>query len=516
MLDKKKIFKNIFSNWMSFAVNVVISFFLAPFIVHSLGNIYYGIWIILMQFTGYLYIMDFGVRESIIRYVSKYEAKKDKTDLNEVLSSGLILYSAIGFASLIIAIVLSIVFPYVFSTSSGDLTTIRIAVVLSGITIMQFLAFNVYMGVLFGLQRYDISNIIAISAALIRLPLILYFLSEGYGLVALASIQLFVGLGSSIFIYIYAHKLLEKHGMPFKFVQKPFKERFPIFKKLYHYSVFVLINNLGQKAIFSTDALIIGIFLSAPFVTFYAIGATLVTYLRKFILRSNSVLNPVASELEAKTDKVGVGRLVLNSSRLSVLIALPICVVFLTLGSDFIRVWMGEEYTEFSPTVLYVLTISTLLSVPHNSVNMILYGISKHKIVAYLRVLEAIFNLILSVVLVNLIGILGVALGTAIPHIIFMVIALPIVIQKHISFSGYRYLTDVYIKPLIAAIPFALSGIYISKNYAAESLIVFFGQVTSILPIYMLFAYMLCLKKEEKKLVTSIVKRYFPVKRFAE
>ncbi|MEQ8205984.1 MAG: hypothetical protein RIA65_07405, partial [Woeseia sp.] len=73
----KRVAKNVFSNWANLAVNIVISFFLAPFIVKSLGNTWYGIWVIMMQFTGYLYLLDFGVRESVIRYVSKFLASKE-------------------------------------------------------------------------------------------------------------------------------------------------------------------------------------------------------------------------------------------------------------------------------------------------------------------------------------------------------------------------------------------------------------------------------------------------------
>jgi O-antigen/teichoic acid export membrane protein len=511
MINKKIIVKNIFSNWINFAVNVLISLFLAPFIVHSLGNTYYGIWVILMQFTGYLFIMDFGIRESIIRYVSKFEAKRNSAELNEILSTSIILYSGIGFLCLFISIVFAFIFPHIISIPDGEITTIQIAVVLSGLTIMQFLVFNVYVGILYGLQRFDISNLIGIVASLLRLNLILFFLSNGYGLIALASIQLIISLGTSAFIFVYSNRLLTQHNIPFKYLHKPLRDRFPILKRLYKYSIFVLINNLGDKAIFSTDALIIGIFLSAPAVTFYAIAGTLVTYLRKLIVLSNGVLNPVASKLESKNNMTSISQLLLNGSRYTVLITLPVCIVFLMLGEDFIRVWMGAEYTDLSPLVLYILALITLFAAPHNTINIILYGISRHKVVAYLRVLEAICNLILSIILIHPIGIAGVALGTAIPQFIFMVIALPIIIQKYISFNGYSYVIDVYAKPIISSIPFALVCYYISSYHPAESLFTFFFQVSLILPIYPISVYLFCLKKEEQALITSIISRLLPL-----
>ena len=69
-----RIFTNIASNWIGLIINIVVSFFLAPFVVNHLGADMYGIWAVAMQFTGYIYLMDFGVRDSLIRYTAKYRA----------------------------------------------------------------------------------------------------------------------------------------------------------------------------------------------------------------------------------------------------------------------------------------------------------------------------------------------------------------------------------------------------------------------------------------------------------
>ncbi|MCG7876051.1 MAG: MATE family efflux transporter, partial [Candidatus Thiodiazotropha endolucinida] len=321
MIDKKKLFKNIFSNWANLGVNIVISFFLAPFIVHKLGNIYYGVWVIVMQFTGYLYLLDFGVRESIIRYVSKYKTQRNIDELNEVLSSGLILYGGIAVLCLLISIIFSYSYPYIFEVENVDLSTISIVVIICGLTIAQTIAFNVFNGILMGLQRYDIFNKIGIIFAFVRLGLILYFLNLGYGIIALSLIQLIIGLANNISIYFYSKHLLEKNNIPFRYSRTPLKTKLPILKKLYNYSVYVLINNLGQKAIFYTDALVIGAFSSVVSVTFYAIAGNLIEYLRRLIMMSNSVLNPVASELEASSKIENIDSLIINGSKFSLLLA---------------------------------------------------------------------------------------------------------------------------------------------------------------------------------------------------
>ena len=83
MSIKKNIILTIFSNWTVLLLNIIISFFLAPYVVHKLGNVYYGIWAIVMQFTGYMYLMDFGVRDAVIRYTSQLNAKNSGKQLNQ-------------------------------------------------------------------------------------------------------------------------------------------------------------------------------------------------------------------------------------------------------------------------------------------------------------------------------------------------------------------------------------------------------------------------------------------------
>ena len=51
------ILKNVTSNWAALVVNIAVSFFLAPFVVASLGNVYYGIWTLLNQLALSSYML---------------------------------------------------------------------------------------------------------------------------------------------------------------------------------------------------------------------------------------------------------------------------------------------------------------------------------------------------------------------------------------------------------------------------------------------------------------------------
>ncbi len=492
------IIRNIFSNWTALGVNVLISFFLAPFVVKSLGNTYYGIWVILMQFTGYLYLLDFGIRESIIRYVSRLTADDGVEDPNEILSAGLVLYAGIGVICLLVTGLLAITFPLIFKVDSETVTTARFVVILAGFTIAQALVSNVFVGVLMGLQRYDVFNKISIGIAFIRLTLILFFLGSGYGIIALGIIQLLVGLGASILVYCSAKQLLHDTGAEFKFARRSIAQRKPIIKTLYHYSIHVVINNVGQKAIYYTDALVIGVLAGPATVTFYAIAGNLIEYLRRLLLVSNNVLNPAASELESRGNAAGIKNLLIQGTRFSMLLSLPICIVYLTMGSEFISLWMGREYSEISGGVLFVLATGVLLTSPQNTIGNILYGTSRHKLISNLRIVEATLNLALSIILFPYLGIVGVALGTTIPQLLIMGILLPGIVLKRLHLPYLGFITSAYVRPLIAATPFAISCLFVNTYFPAMSLLTFGLQILAIGPVYIVGVWYIGLTTSER------------------
>src|SRR5688572_28406179 len=81
--------RNVTSGWAALLVNAIISFVLAPVVVNTLGSVYYGIWALVNQFTGYLWLFDFGVRESVIKYVSQYHAAGEDEKLETTVRTAI-------------------------------------------------------------------------------------------------------------------------------------------------------------------------------------------------------------------------------------------------------------------------------------------------------------------------------------------------------------------------------------------------------------------------------------------
>src|SRR5580692_10646793 len=93
---KTRALKNIASSWGGLVVNIAVGFFLSPFVLHHLGDDAFGLWILIFSLTGYYGIFDFGIRSSLIRYVSKFQATGDKEHLARLINTCFFVYTGIG------------------------------------------------------------------------------------------------------------------------------------------------------------------------------------------------------------------------------------------------------------------------------------------------------------------------------------------------------------------------------------------------------------------------------------
>ena len=88
--------KNIFSNWIAIVVVGVIAFLLTPFLIHHLGNVEFGLWVLVGSISGYSGLLEFGLRATLQRYVARYRGLNDRAALNQVFMTALVLTLVIG------------------------------------------------------------------------------------------------------------------------------------------------------------------------------------------------------------------------------------------------------------------------------------------------------------------------------------------------------------------------------------------------------------------------------------
>ncbi len=443
----KQIYKNVFYSWAYFALSILISFFLMPFLVGHLGDSSYGVWTLILSLTGYMGIFDLGIRTSVVKHLAEVYAKNDRDEFNRLASTSFFMYCAIGIVVVIIACIISTFFNTFFKISPSQLTDAKLVILIVGVDLAISFPSAVFGGILWGLQRHDIVSSIEAFALICKTTLIVLFIQLGHGIVALACISLCIKLIAQMVRFFFARYLIPSlriHATLFKF---------QTLKKIVKYSFLVFLLTLAGQIIFSTDNIVIGLFISTSSITYYAIALRLIDYTRQSLRVMTSVLMPTASSLSANNDLEKIQKILLRGTKYSLLLILPIGTFFVLFGQNLITLWMGSKY-QSSTIILIILIIPYLISVSENVAGVILQGIGKLHFLTILTFSEALLNLILSIILIKPLGLVGVAVGTAIPFTISRGIIMPIYICRLLRQPMLLYIKKAVIPPMVSVLPF--------------------------------------------------------------
>ena len=93
-------------SYITIFLTVIIGVMLTPFIIQKLGDAEYGLYTLIGAFVGYISVLDFGLNNTIIRFVAKYRAEQSKTKEENFLAVTMIIYAIISVIIAIIGVVL--------------------------------------------------------------------------------------------------------------------------------------------------------------------------------------------------------------------------------------------------------------------------------------------------------------------------------------------------------------------------------------------------------------------------
>jgi O-antigen/teichoic acid export membrane protein len=473
----RQIASNILSNWFALGVTSMVGFFLAPFVVHHLGNITYGVWVLITSLVSYMGLLDLGMRGAVTRFVSKGAAQQNDQEANEAVSGALWIRLWLSAAIVFVAVLLAGGFKHAFTVPLDLQTPARIAILITALTVAINLCGGVFGGVLVALHRYDLTSAVSITQTGARACGFVWLLLSGHGIVALAIWDLGTWVAANAITIILAFRTYPRLKVA---LSRPDSQTL---KKLWRYSFYVFVINLAVQVTYYSDNLVVGAFLTPTAVTLYAVGGILITYARQIVAAMTTTFTPLASTLEAQGSHNHLCDLLIHGTRASLIISLPIEVALFFRGHTFIRLWMGEQYAGPSGTVMQILVLSMMFSSAMTTAGGIVFGMEKHKRVAYWAVGEAIANLALSIVLVRRIGIYGVAWGTAIPSVIVEVLLWPRYICKLLQIPIRTYLWQAWGRTSLALVPFSLSCVLAEQLWPAHNLVSFFLQIVALLPL---------------------------------
>lgn len=500
-MSMRKILENVFSNWAGLVVTVIIAFIVSPVIVNSLGKEIYGVWTLIVSITGYFTVLDFGVNTAIVRYVSSSVAKHDYAAARSVYSTSLAIFALMALCIIIFSLIFGYFLPDIFEINQVARLYLYAVFIVSAADLAAGLLFSVYQGTLVALQEFKFINGTAIIINIVRSVLLVWALHSGYGLLTLALLQLTASLARAATQFY----LLKKKYDYLSFERNAVDRQ--TVASIYSYSVYSFIIAVALKLLFYTNSVVIGARIGVAEVAFYAIPATLLDYLEKFVWAMIAVLVPVISTNQAKGDDTTNRRLYILGTRYSLLASMPVVIALYFYGDDFIRLWMGPEFGERSLWVLRFLLIGFGFSFSQLIAHGILKGISKHKVLAYILATEAFINLAMSIVLAKPYGIEGVAIGTMVPLLLASA-AIIIYTCRLLGIGIWKYIYESYSSTFLGSVA-AVAFVWFNPREVTgyPSLFLYCSCLAA---CYLIFALPVCIERSQWSMLLNKLKTALP------
>jgi O-antigen/teichoic acid export membrane protein len=463
-LIRWRILRGTGSNYLGKVITLATWFFLTPFILHRLGASDYGLWVLTGSVVAYGSLLDLGIGGAVVKYVAEHVARGEGEQAKRLVSTSLWLYTALGIVAFLLFAGLAPLFPRFFNVPPDQHDLAFWLVVLMGAALGISLPAAAASAVLQGLHRYDLLNLVSVTSTLLSAAASVTVLLLGGGLFGLVAVSLPVVLLSQLLAIWLVHRTAPWLGFGWR------GARFALVRPVLSYSVSVFVVQFATRLQLKTDELVIGRFLPLGALAPYALARKLSELTLMLPGQFMKVLLPLASELEAGNDRARLRALYIAGTRLSLVIAVSIGGALILLSGRFIEAWVGRGFIGAAPLVV-ILAAAGIVSAGIWPAGSILQGIGRHRWLAVSSFITGVANIALSIILVQRLGVSGVALGTLIPTTAeaFLFILPYTAYALGISFG--QLVRDALWPALLPVVPLAATLLVLERVFDPSSLI---------------------------------------------
>ena len=308
---------NIASNYLRFAVSMVVVLMMTPYIIGQLGMDMFGLWSLIFAVIGIFGLMDFGFATAAVKAVAEATGSNDVTGRNRALASLLLVYTLIGLLSLLLVITLSGPVAAGFDLTDNQQGAFLPVFWLLGIAVSLNFPASLFKAALSGAGRMHIVNAVELLMVLINAGLVYTLLQAGYGITGLAISTAVTMLGTSLALIPLAYRLLPGFSLHWRLVS------LHNIRPLLSFSVYAFMANIAVLMTLRLDLVVIKLFLPLSAVALYAVAAKVSEYTFLLNKQFSNALMPLVSQLHGRGDSDTVRRIMTDGTRMLLALAVP-------------------------------------------------------------------------------------------------------------------------------------------------------------------------------------------------
>jgi O-antigen/teichoic acid export membrane protein len=345
--------------------------------------------------------------------------------------------------------------PAIFpSVPSALIPQMRIALLLVGCSLAVELPTSACNGVFIGLERYEIPALTVGGGRMISALGVIAAALAGRSLVVMAAIL----AGANLLSYGAQYVALRRIVPDLHF--RPDLVRRSVARELYGYCFGLSVMAFSMLLVNGLDLVLVGRFdfgVVAP----YSVSASMVSLISGLLIAVIYVVLPHATKLHAREEAGEMGRLVINATRVSVVLLVLSGMPMLIYAKPILHLWIGQRYAASGAPLLAVLIIANMIRLVGAPYSVVLIAAGQQNYIKVSPLSEGIINLIASVILGSRYGGIGVALGTLLGSVVsvgsHLLYSMPRT-RPAIDFSRKQLLVSGVLIPMLCTFPLTVAG----------------------------------------------------------
>ena len=487
--------RNVSTRYLAIAAEMAIGILLLPYNVAHLGTAAYGLWMLTTSVTTYFSVLDLGYSGALVKFVAEYRAKRDPRALNELLSTSFYLFTGFGLLTYLVAIVVALFLDRLFHLGPEQVAVGRMVLLIVSVNVAAGMGFTVFGGVINGFQRYDVNNIVGTISTVVTALVNVLVLAAGYGLVELVVATTAVRLLTYGVYRANAYQVFPGLRIRWSLCRRG------RLREMTTFSVYMALINWAHKLNYSVDALVVGAFMNTSAVAVWAVGQRLAETIQRMTNQLNDVLFPTVVDNNASQRRDRLQLIFLVGTRLSLATVVPIGGAVILMAKPLVDAWVGAEFAA-SALVVQLLAFSVIARVGTATAGTVLKGAGRHRLVAFANCTAAIGNLVLSIALVNWLGLEGVAIGTLVPIGILAVFVQFPAGCRHVQLTVWRGFVEA-VWP--AAWPAAVMAGYVmlTRSFVGGSLLAVGAEMVAAVLVYAITFLLVSVSATERRFYIS-------------
>lgn len=497
--SSKRIRAGAIISYVAIVINILAGLLFTPWMISQIGQNNYGLYTLASSIIS-VFTIDFGLSAAVSRFVAKFHAENNQKSINQMLSITYRLYLLIDVIILAALIIVYLNIELIYQELTVvELQRFKVVFAIAALhSVISFPAIT-FNGILSAYENFVELKLADLLRKVLSVLLITMALLGGLGLYALVASNAIAGITAITYqFYIIRNRTEISIDLTHK--------NSALTKEIFGFSTWSAIIGISQRLIFNITPSILGAVAGAGNIAIFGVASTLEGYVFIIADALNGLFLPKVNRILNKENASNnILNLMIKVGRIQLMIVGLIVIGFISIGRDFILLWLNEDYLMSYFSVI-LLILPGLVHLTQQIGYTSIIAMNKVRYQAKISIVVSICNVMLSILFSSQIGALGASLAIFISYM-FQMIGENFIFKKYLELDIFRFFKECHLKMLIPqgiVLFISLSLSFLPLELSWSNLLI---KGLIIVSIYILIMWTFVMNDFEKNVVKSVLER---------